>query len=1411
MNKTYQKNIRRTLSSSRGRFFAIFSIVALGVGFLAGLVSTTPDMRASVERYLDAGNLYDLRVIGTLGLTDADVEALRQVDGVADARGAWSADLLVQTPNADQAVARVHSLPTDASGNPEGADVINGLQLEDGRWPAASGECVVEAGAGDLAQGLAIGSVITVPADDNEDLADKLATTTFTVVGTVHDTTYFSFEREPASVGSGAVETIFYILPEDFSYESYTEIYLTVAGARELNSLSDAYDDTVAAVSQAVEDIAGARCDARYTELVSDAQAEIDDAWAEYNDAAAKAEQELADAAAELEDGRQQLSDGEQELADGEQAYQDGAAELADYEQQLADGETALNAGIDQLTVGQAAWNEGWQQFLDGEALLAEGKKTLEDAQALYDQGAAAYADAQARLEAGEAALEAGRETLEENQAAYDDGLAQWEEGSEQLAQLRQLADGEAAYATGVQQLVDQLGGAGLSISYEQADALIRDLAAQDNFPQTVGELLQYVLSWLQGQGVTATGKAAAVGEALEGFRTAAAAYAATPAPAAEAPAIATPESAAPAAGAGESALPDLAVLDTLAQAVSGAGATNGAGGLDDGDAALWQQILEELRGLADRLPPALQESFETLLDAVEEFVKEQQDLLDKLAALYNGLGQLVDARRQLDDGIQAIMDTYAEQGQTLSWEEACALFSQESLADLQARLDAAKAELDDGKAQLDAGWAEYETGKAQMEEGRRLLEENAATLENARAQLEAGWAEYEAQGTALYEGKHELERSKVTLDENWALLADRQQQLIDAKQEIADARATLADAWQEILDARATIEENRQKLLDGEMDYEDAVAEVEQELADGRAEIEDAEAQLADLKPGEWYVWDRSRNVSFASFDSNSTKLAALAKVFPVFFFLVAALVVSTTMTRMVEEERLQIGTMKALGYTQGAIMQKYLLYALTAAAAGALFGLCIGFFVFPRVIWTAYSMMYWVPAFLSPWRWDVMVLSAGSLIAITMLVTWTSCRATMQEVPAALMRPRAPKAGKRILLERVGFIWKRLPFTYKVTCRNLMRYKRRFWMTVLGVAGCTALLVTGFGISDSLNSIATKQFGEIYDYDLLTAVTDADDASAGPVYDYLFGSAGAGAIDRSLTLYTAQVEQELDDGSALDYYYMVPQDTAGFADFVDLHNRRTGEPTPLGETGVVMTEKMASTLGVAAGDTVTLDDGNGNLARFTVTGVCEHYVYNYVYMSAASYEQGFGHAPDWNAVMSQLVDPSQQGRDAVSAVLLNMEEVASLNFTADTEAMVLNMLKSIDAVVVLIIVCAACLAFVVLYNLTNINIAERVKEIATIKVLGFYDREVDAYVNRESVALTLIGALFGLAGGVALHRFVILTVEVDAVMFGRTIAPLSFVYAFALTILFSTVVNLVMGRKLKKISMVESMKAPE
>ncbi len=1385
MANSYQKNILRTFKGSKSRFIAIFAIVALGVGFLAGLLSTTPDMEDFMEEYLDGGNLFDLRVVSTLGLTEDDVAALEQVDGVAKVQGGKSADLLVEQ-DGSELVCRVHALPAD----PEGEDVINRLTLADGRWPENPNECVVEAGVDTLNRSYDIGDTLTLD-PDNESLSDTMNETTFTVVGVVHDTYYFSFEREPASVGSGAVQVILYVPDAAFATDYYTEAYLTVEGAAGLHSFDDEYGALVDTVADRVEAIEEVRCQARYDEVVGEAQAEIDDGWQEYYDGKAEADQELADAAQELADGRQELADGEQEYLDGEQDYADGLAEVQDNEQLVADGEAQMEEGRQALLDAQAEYESGKAELADGERLLNEGRAKLEDAQKQYEDGLAQYESGLAQYQDGKQQYEDGLAQYEAGQAAYDEGLAQYEAGEEQYAQLELLNQADSAIAAGIQAMIDSGAAADENAA--------REMFSDEGIAETQAMLDE--LAQLKELHDAEQAAKAAYEEAL----------AQQPEP--------TPEpSAAPeplAVSTGETAL----AAGTPGSDVSGTAESTPPAqeetGVSEEELAHLKQAYEEarhawllgLQAAAAELGFDLDIENETLVALAESLILPRLEQLDENQAQLEQLKQLNAAQKVLDAGIQAIIDSGAAETE----EEARALFSDAALQATRARLDAAKAELDANAPVLEASRIQLEETARLLEQTEQQLADAKAQLDAGKAELDAGWAAFNEQGAAYYDGLRQLEDGKRQLDEGWATLTDRQLQLDDAKRQIADAYAQLADARAELDDARATIEENRQKLADGEIEYADAKADAEQELADARAELEDAQADLDAIEMPSWYVWDRDNNVSYNSFAGNVTKVEALAGVFPLFFFLVAALVVSTTMTRMIEEERLQIGTMKALGYANGAIMRKYVLYAMTAAVLGALFGLAFGFTVFPSVIWYAYAMMYYVPAFHPVWRWGYALFAGGSLILCTLAVTIATCRSSLKESPADLMRPRAPKAGKRILLERIRPLWRRLSFTYKVTCRNLFRYKRRFWMTVIGVAGCTALLVTGFGISDSINGIMVKQYTDVSQYDLMTAVTDAADTRSGPVYDYLFAGGSDGAVTSSLATMTEAATQELPDGSTAEVYLMVPQDAAALNDYIDMHERTSRQPTPLGETGVVLTEKLAELLDVKAGDTVTLVNGDGVEGSFTVSGVCENYVSNYVYMSAATYADAFGQEPEWNNILSQLSDDSQQARDAISTELLAMDEVASLTFTEDMMTQVLNMLNSINAVVVMIVVCAAVLALVVLYNLTNINVAERVKEIATIKVLGFYDREVSAYVMRETVALTIIGALFGLAGGIALHRFVIYTVEVDAVMFGRTIDPSSFVYSLALTMLFSLIVNLLMGRKLKHISMVESMKAPE
>lgn len=1282
--KTYRKNILRTIQSTRGRFLAIFAIVALGVGFLAGLLSTTPDIGDSMERYLDAAHFYDFKIVSTLGLTEQDVAALRALPGVGVLQASYSADVLLERQGGETEVARLHSLPADAAGDPAGPDALNRPALTEGRWPAADDECVVEEGGSLHGSQPRVGETITV-SPDNEKIGEKLDRTSFRVVGKVRNPYYFSYEREPASVGSGSVAVVFYLRPGAFAYTAYTEIYGSVTGAAPLDSLSAAYRQKVAAVTEAAEGIADARCAARYDEVTSDARQKIDDARQEYEDAKAEAEQKLSDAAQALADGRQALQEGRDKLAESEQALADGRREVADNEQTLAEGQTALEDAMVRLRDGQAAWEAGAARLAEGETQLAAGKAQLEEGQRQYDAGLAQYQQNAAAVQAADDRLAASKAELDAGRAAWDGAAATME-----TARAAQSA-GETAYA----------GLLGLHQAQEGLDAGIAGIR------QTAA-----------AQGVTLTRE-----QAMAAFSDAALA----------AMTAATPESA---------------------------------------------------------------------------MTPDEQQQYRRMAAL-NG------AQKQLDAGVAALMERQAAASAPVTEEQARAMFTAEALSALRARLDDGAARLAAGeqtlaanKAALDDGLAAWQQGQAQLADAHARLDAAAAQLAGAKTSLDGGWAAYNTQAEALYGGKAALAENKKTLDSGWAALTDKQSQLADAQGRLADAGRQLDEAAQELADGRATIAEKAQELADGETDYAAAKAEADARLADGKARIDDAQRQLDELEKPTWYVWDRDANVSFHSFRGNVTKVAALASVFPVFFFAVAALVVLTTMTRMVEEERQQIGTMKALGYQKGTIAQKYLWYALAAALSGAAAGLAAGFTVFPAVIWNAYATIYYLPRFYAPWRWNYALLSGGSLVACALLATWGACRATLHETPAALMRPRAPKAGKRILLESIRPLWRRLTFTQKVTCRNLLRYKKRFWMTVVGVAGCTALLVTGFGISDSINGIITKQYSEISLYDLMTTVRKPEDAAAGDAYAALFENP---AVQSSLAVTMEKVNEPLPDGGTAEVYLMAPQDPAALPAYLDLRQRVGHKPVPLAQSGVVLSEKLASLLGARAGDTVTLLNAEKQSGRFVVSGVCENYIANYIYLSPAEYARGFGASPRPNAILSVLAGDTAAARDALSARLLANREVSSVTFTTDMVGTVLNLLTSIHAVVVMIVVCAAGLALVVLYNLTNINIAERVKEIATIKVLGFYDREVSAYVMRENVALSVIGALLGLALGVALHRYIVVTVEVDAMMFGRDIRPVSFVYALALTMLFSTVVNAFMGRKLRHISMVESMKAPE
>ena len=749
----------------------------------------------------------------------------------------------------------------------------------------------------------------------------------------------------------------------------------------------------------------------------------------------------------------------------------------------------------------------------------------------------------------------------------------------------------------------------------------------------------------------------------------------------------------------------------------------------------------------------------------------------------------------------------------------------QKEMAAGQAQLDAAKAQLDAARAQLDAGASQLSGARSQLNAAKRELDEAKKELDEAKAELEEGEkeladakAELDDAEPELADAKKELDDAKIELDDAWVELEDARAELeqgeIDLRdgwaeynKGVADLRRARADGRQELDDALAELNDGEREYADGLREYEDGKAEADEEIADAQKKLDDAQDELDDVEDCEWYVLSRFTNAGIVGYSQDSDRVGNLANVFPVIFFLVAALACLTTMTRMVEEQRTQIGSLKALGFSRLAIAKKYIGYAFSASLVGGILGLGLGCTLIPLVIANAFNIMYAIPALEFKPQVGLYIWAVLAAVACTTGAALWACLSTLIDTPANLMRPRAPKAGKRVFLERIHPIWKRLTFTWKVTMRNLFRYQRRFWMTVIGIGGCTALIVTGFGLHESIFSILNEQFDHVFLYDA-TVGLDKD-----------AGARRLGAVERYLTdspwvedyLLTSETMLEASSGGpAQNVYLFAVDDLERFNEFIQLGHRLDSEPVTLPDGGVVITEKLSELLGVSVGDTITLD--GDKRVDAVVADIAENYVSHYIYVSEACYRALFGEEPEQDVMLLRYADGAgEEESDMVSSQLMAMDGVDSYSYIATLRDNFTDSMEAIDYAVVIIIVAAAALAFVVLYNLTNINITERTRELATLKVLGFFDREVTAYVYRENLFLTLFGIILGLVMGRFLHAWMVLTVEVDLVMFGRAAPPYAYGLAAVLTVVFSVAVNIAAHFKLKKVDMVESLKTVE
>ena len=1284
--KALHKDFWMEIRKSKARFISIFLIVALGVAFFSGIQASSPDMRYSGDAYYEAAKLMDLKIQGTLGLTQRDVKAVSDIDDVELAEGSYSTDVMSGEDDARK-VLHLESISSN----------FNLLTADEGRIPEKSGEIFLDKPFAKN-RGYKIGDTISVSEDGDSELLKK---TTYTVVGIGSSPLYISFNRGNTTLGSGEVSGFGYILPEDFEQEAFTQIYIMVHESGDVISYTDAYDNLIRKIQKRVEGIEKEQCSLRYDEIVAEANEKLDDARKELEDGKKESEEKLGDAKKKLDDGQKKYEDGKKEYEDGKQQLSDAKKELTDGKQQLADGRKQIEDGWSQLNSAKQQVEDGLSQLNTARSQLADSEAQINEKQAELTAGYEQLNAAKQQVSDGEVQLREAEKTLESKQAELDSGREQLETGKNTIKETKTALTGQKEQCeAGLVQVSEgesQISSSEEALSGQQAQ--LDELTSQK-------EALSSQAAELQAQydaGVEA-------GKTEE----------------------------------------ELAELSTQIQTLNGQ------------ISAMEEQI----------------NAGQAQIDGAQaELTAKKSELAQTRAELESSLGQI-------NEGFSQIK----EQEETLSRTEA--------------QLNEGQEELDKGKKELETKKAELSAAKEEIAVNQATLDDGQSQLDSARAQLSSGRQQLEEKQAQLNAGQAEIQANTEKLTSSQAELDANEQKLLDGEKEIRENEQKLKDAKKDLEDAK-------KKLSDGKKEYQDGKKEADDKIAEAQQKIEDAQKEVDDIETPEWIVTDRNDLPEYSDFGDNAERLKNIGKVFPMIFFLVAALISLTTMTRMVEEQRTQIGTMKALGYGKASIASKYLSYAFLATVGGSIAGVLFGEKVLPFIIIQAYGIMYWNIGDHMQLDYELQyaLIASGAAVICTMGATLFSCAKTLAETPASLMRPPAPKEGKRILIERISFIWKHLSFSWKSSMRNLFRYKKRLFMTIFGIAGSMGLMLVGFGLYDSIMDIAILQYDQIQHYDAM--VINDEDATDSQEKDLLKFLDKNSEIDHYTRVQLTKMTAPKEKGSVSIYVY-VPENTENFKEDVTLRDRKSHEQYELTDDGAVICEKTASLIGVKTGDEITLEKDNRKY-KVKITAVTENYMGHYVYMTPPCYEKTFGEKPEYSSTVYTMKEDAESDLETLGNAILKYPAALSISYTSSTAGQVERMLGSLGAVIWVLIISAGMLAFVVLYNLNNINITERQRELATLKVLGFYDGEVSQYVFRENILLSFIGILAGAVFGIFLHRYVITTVEVDAVMFGRNIKPISFVYSGIITFGFSMFVNMVMHFKLKKINMVESLKSVE
>lgn len=1083
----------KEIKNSYKRFISILLIVLLGVGFFAGIKVASPDMKKTLDEYFDGLNVMDVQVISTLGLTNDDINAIRNIDNVEEVEGTYQTDATVKVEE-EEVIVKLETF----------SESINKLELLDGKLPENEKECVVEQRF--LTEtGHKIGDEIEIEVEDitndNGEKEEVLRNSNVTIVGVVKSPLYISTDRGNTKLGSGVIDYYVYISKENLNVDIYTNIYLTVANAKELNTTSNKYSEKVSEVKDELENISDERREARYNELYDNANSKIQDAQKELDLEKEKAEKDLKDAEDKLKSGKEEIENGKKEIESNRE--------------------------------------EANSNFNLAERKIEEAKSTLK----------------------------VNEENFEKEREKANTQIKEYEEQLETLEQTQKQLQ-----------------------------------TAQNNLSES-------------------------------------------------------------------------------------------------------QKKLEELKYQLEQ----------TTSDEEKKVIQKQ-------------INEIEVKIKTLQGTITIIKNELQNQG----------------IADFDGAISSIKSGINTAKKELEDGEKELENAKKQIEKSEEELKEQKEFTYNQLNQAETKIENYEKE---LEEGEKELENARKEFEEK--------------------------------------IEEAEDKLLE-------------------------AKEELNKIERPEWFILDRDQNVGYASYVQDTDRVANLAEVFPVVFFLVAALISLTSMSRMVEEQRVQIGTLKALGYSKRQIVSKYLIYASLATLIGGIIGLFIGFNWLPKIIADMYGMVYTLPSVIL--EFNIQIAFIGMLFAVlcTVGATLYTCIKELKHNPATLMRPKAPKPGKRVILEKIPFIWKHLNFTAKVTARNIFRYKKRFLMTIIGVCGCTALIVSGFGLRDAISNMIPKQFGEIDKYNINITLKEK---KYGNELEELESSIQQNEEIESTLGANIQSVKIIKDDNNQNIQLIVPSNVNELEEFISLRDRKNQENKyVLDTTGVIVSEKLADLLSIKEGDTILLENADGIRKEVNVSKITENYIMHYIYMSPDLYNETFNTRIESNVILAKTNETKEVDGEKLGEILLaDSANISGVSFTSASEDMFKTVMDNMDMVVWILIVAAGLLALVVLYNLLNANISERIRELATIKVLGFYDREVYSYIARETIILTIIGILIGLVGGYFLTMYILKTCELDITMFDPNVKLLSYVFGIVITVFFAIIVNVVTYFSLKKIDMIESLKSVE